>query len=81
MPKLLFTLISILLYASLSGCTTYSYVESDIPGVAQWVGGGAIARNTARSCPHAAIAYGAYSETTTSVGLTRVRVESSFYCE
>jgi hypothetical protein len=56
-------------------------VESDIPGVAEWLGTKGIERNTARSCPNYGAGYGAYTKSTTEVGLTRARVEYNFQCE
>jgi hypothetical protein len=68
------------LLSSLSGCISYGYVESDIPGVAQWIGTQKIESHTNQSCPNYGAGYGTYSETTTSLGLTRVRVEFEFEC-
>jgi len=67
--------------AALSGCSSQGYVESDLPGVAQWFGTRAIQSNVARSCANYGAAYGSYSETTTEVGLTRTRVEYKFQCK
>ena len=78
-------LMCIMVLIALSGCSTrgyvHGYVESDLPGVAAWLGAKGIEHNTAQSCPNYGAGYGKYTEATTSLGLTRARVEYSFQCE
>jgi len=81
MMQKIFPLLSLALLISLSGCSSHGYVESDLPGLAAWLGAKGIEHNTAQSCPNYAAGYGKYSEATTSLGLTRARVEYSFRCE
>lgn len=65
----------------LSGCSSRGYVESDIPGLAPWLGKKAIELNTEKSCPNYGSGHGTYSEATTTLGLSRQRVEYNFRCE
>jgi len=71
----------VIVLIALSGCSTQGYVESDIPGVAAWLGAKGIEHNTAQSCPNYGAGRGSYTEATTSLGLTRARVEYHFQCE
>jgi hypothetical protein len=71
----------VIVLIALCGCSTRGYVQSDIPGVAAWLGTKGIEHNTAQSCPNYGAGYGKYTEATTSLGVTRTRVEYSFQCE
>jgi hypothetical protein len=72
---------AVLLSLSLSGCATRGYVESDVPGVAAWLAKPIIDRNIEQTCSNYKAGYGSYTEATTSLSLTRARVEYSFQCE
>jgi hypothetical protein len=74
---------SILIFASLLGCASHSYVESDIPGVAEWIGGRVIEYHTRLPCPVYSTGYAGYSayqKYTTPAGFTRARVEYNLQC-
>ena len=77
----LIVIATVLLSLSLAGCASHGYVESDIPDVASWFAKPAIDSNVEQTCTNYKAAYGAVSQSTTSVGLTRTRVEFSFLCE
>jgi len=64
-----------------AGCGAQGFVSSDMPGVAETLGGAAIAHNTAKTCPHYGAGYGRYSRATTSSDFIRRRVDYAFVCE
>lgn len=64
----------------LGGCGSQGYVESDIPGVAEYLGAAAIKKATSRSCPYGGTAYGQYDVELTPSDFTRRRVSYNVSC-